>query len=131
MSGGVREGDPAPLRPDEVFQALTASMAVDATSRVAAQKRLQEWETDSTSGFVGSLLSIVQSGSEVVEVREGRWVGGWVRGGGCADAGGALYQNPRRHGLLTRAALVGNCMVDRRYSITPLWVPITRNRSCV
>ena len=76
MSGGVREGDPAPLRPDEVFQALTASMVVDATSRVAAQKRLQEWETDSTSGFVGSLLCIVQRGSEVVEVREG---GGWVR----------------------------------------------------
>lgn len=59
----------SPLSPDEVYSALTASLSADGTTRTQAQALLQEWEADSSPGFIGSLLNIVHEVNSVPEVR--------------------------------------------------------------
>ncbi|KAL6783825.1 hypothetical protein ACKKBG_A03665 [Auxenochlorella protothecoides x Auxenochlorella symbiontica] len=57
----------SPLSPDEVYSALTASLSADGTTRTQAQALLQEWEADSSPGFIGSLLNIVHEVNSVPE----------------------------------------------------------------
>lgn len=45
---------------DTVLQAITAAVSLDSDARVQAEAALQQWETNSTPGFVGSLITIVQ-----------------------------------------------------------------------
>lgn len=73
MQSLVAHGSPpqqrSPLSPDEVYSALTASLSADGTTRTQAQALLQEWEADSSPGFIGSLLKIVHEVNSVPEVR--------------------------------------------------------------
>jgi hypothetical protein len=51
-----------------VYDCLSSSLSQDNTTRSAAEKQLQTWESDSVPGFIGALLKIAQEVQNVPEV---------------------------------------------------------------
>jgi hypothetical protein len=64
------EAAPSAVSPQIVLQYLSAALTIG-PNREEAEKQVRKWESDSSPGFLSSLLSIVSEVSSIPEVREG------------------------------------------------------------
>jgi hypothetical protein len=64
------EDAPSAVSPQTVLQYLTTALTVG-PNREEAEKQVRKWESESSPGFLSSLLTIVSEVSSIPEVREG------------------------------------------------------------
>lgn len=62
------EDAPSAVSPQTVLQYLTAALTIG-PNREEAEKQVRRWESDTSPGFLSSLLSIVSEVSSIPEVR--------------------------------------------------------------